>query len=500
MYFEKCRKIFGKSIILDNDLELKEYKGIIFDGWAFYKKNQQIISDSAFYGNSNYDLINSKETTKINYKNVRHYSGKYVWLGQIHDHFGHFIISSLSRIWALNVLPKEVLIAYVGPDKENIFNKPYMKYIFEVLGVNKDRFVNINNMGFFENIYIPERSLNENHSIHQIYADSLKFSNEILYSENDDYIYISKHNLKKGVMSIDNEEEVCNILSKNGIKIITPETISFKEQISVWENNRNFVGFSSSAFHMSNFFSGKNIISINRNNIASSNHLLSEKVCNNKSLNIFTGELIDMGKNENFSCRLRINNTGTFSENLLRVIEKFNNKNLSPQILPRLDRSVSYEIFRDEPLGGNISKKGIAAQSSIYKLDEGYSVDAQGALSGKLSGNYQCHTDLENNPWWQVDFGTECDIHEVRIYNRMGKKVYKRADSFSILASNDGENFSLVHENKESTNDFRWLGGKLYRWTPETYLSAKFIRIQLMKKEFLHFDQVEIFGEKTEIL
>lgn len=158
-------------------------------------------------------------------------------------------------------------------------------------------------------------------------------------------------------------------------------------------------------------------------------------------------------------------------------------------------------MFKSKYLGESISRLGTPTQISIYDRDEGKIVTPEGIINGELTGSYQCHTKLENNPWWQIEQKDLYLFTELRIYNRLDSDIVKnRSNLFSILVSNNGIDFTEVHQKKDKDISFGGLSGEPYRWLPNDNITGHFIRIQIIGKTFLHFDQIEVFGEKVQLL
>ncbi len=126
--------------------------------------------------------------------------------------------------------------------------------------------------------------------------------------------------------------------------------------------------------------------------------------------------------------------------------------------------------------------------------------DASGAVDGVKNGRYGFHTNLEPNPWWQVDLGSRRPIGKVVIYNRLDYAPgLHNADHLVILASDDGKVWTPCYDNK----------GKAFGGIKDQKplvvdfaahgkhpLMARFLRIQLPSPTpiFMHFDEVEVYA------
>lgn len=101
------------------------------------------------------------------------------------------------------------------------------------------------------------------------------------------------------------------------------------------------------------------------------------------------------------------------------------------------------------------------------------------------------HTDNEENPWWQVDLGEAYQLREIRIYNRLDC-CSERSRTLQVLLSDDAENWRVVYSHDGSVfggADGNYLDIKLDNEM------ARFVQVQLREKNYLHLDEVEVYGE-----
>lgn len=136
--------------------------------------------------------------------------------------------------------------------------------------------------------------------------------------------------------------------------------------------------------------------------------------------------------------------------------------------------------------------------------------DAGGAVDGHKNGRYGFHTNLEPNPWWQVDLGVRQPLHRIVIYNRLDYPPgLHNADRLVILLSDDGKTWQRVYQHpgtpfggirdgKPLVVDLA-VGGSGSASVPDKPAAlpeARFVRIQIPSAApvFLHFDEVEVYG------
>ncbi|MBI4606004.1 MAG: discoidin domain-containing protein, partial [Planctomycetes bacterium] len=128
--------------------------------------------------------------------------------------------------------------------------------------------------------------------------------------------------------------------------------------------------------------------------------------------------------------------------------------------------------------------------------------DAAGAADGVKDGRYAFHTGLEPRPWWEVDLGEPREIARIVVYNRLDYAPgLHNADSLAVLTSEDGERWTLRHDNGGRHFGGVSGGGPLAvelgtgdeRPAPAT---ARFVRLELRSAApvFFHLDEVEVYG------
>jgi hypothetical protein len=98
----------------------------------------------------------------------------------------------------------------------------------------------------------------------------------------------------------------------------------------------------------------------------------------------------------------------------------------TPQILSLAE----VQVWSD---GENVALKGKANQSSTQNSGE-----AARAIDGNTEGDFAdgstTLTKAEDNPWWEVDFGTNQPLEELAIWNRTDRGLGTRLTDFKVLA------------------------------------------------------------------
>jgi len=135
-----------------------------------------------------------------------------------------------------------------------------------------------------------------------------------------------------------------------------------------------------------------------------------------------------------------------------------------------------------------------ATQSSVseWSRHKAPEADARGANNGEITGGAGFHTAFEDSPWWQVDLGAEFAVERVVVYNRMDHRA--RCTRFSVSGSADGDAWTL-HGAKLDDALFGGLDGNPYVFRFSPAFTARFIRLTMIGEDFLHLDEIEIYGE-----
>lgn len=156
------------------------------------------------------------------------------------------------------------------------------------------------------------------------------------------------------------------------------------------------------------------------------------------------------------------------------------------------------DVYQDNPVRWpNVALGKPTRQSSFEPRGDRTKSDRflSTATSGVLTGRYQFHTDLEHQPWWEVDLGSVSRIEEIKLHNRSDNSQ-DRAGRFVISASLDGKTWQELHRQDDRIVFGNGLEGLSLSLAIRGRVDARQLRITLLDKTFLHLDQVEIFGSE----
>ena len=502
--FQRCSAVFGEAHLLPARPRLAEYHDVLLWRAVLYDDRRQLLTDSAFFrGVPHMHVVHAvPDTDRVPARaDERLPTGRYFWIGPFHLHFGHFTVSTLSRLWAVAELDRRnftFLYVGAGPPDE-LFKLDFVRDTFAALGITPTQLRRVEGPLMIPSIMVAEPSLVENYGASPAYVAMLQRIRDALHPglagnpAEDRPVYVSKERVAHGVRGIANEDEVTTVLTREGVEVAYPETLPFREQVAFWCRYGAYAGFAGSAFHMAGFGGGKDLCTVSHDHLASCNQALIDQLAGNRHLYLHAGpELVSLGRSGRFTEVMSIVNPGRFARDMLGVLNRIGT--IPGQAMAPEPRSIYPEAVVYEPFGTELARFGRASQSSDYEIDEGRPRTADGALSGVLTGAYQCSTRCEDQPWWQVELPVLSRIHEVRIFNRCDQPVVQmRLVGFRLSVSRDGLAWSVVH-----VHDGAPPGPKPYRWQAHATTDTRFVRISLPGRDWLHLDQVEVFGEELQ--
>ena len=130
-----------------------------------------------------------------------------------------------------------------------------------------------------------------------------------------------------------------------------------------------------------------------------------------------------------------------------------------------------------------------ASATGLLRRDE----DAAGGCDGAKDGGIGFHTQHESRPWWRVDLGATHSLARVLLWNRTNHPVTPaRGRHIVLLLSEDGEHWREAYRHDGSVFFGHPDGNPLT--VDLRGATARFVKVQLADTQYLHLDEVEVFG------
>lgn len=514
MVLSVCDSIYGGSTIIKGSPRYDTFEDVLYVPESYkshkpgcYDRGRKLITASgSFSGIPDINLLFGEYFTTLEPTDYSYVSapGEYIFLGPINLHYGHFLLSILSRLWWLvgKTVHADLKLLYCNSrTPQEIFAVPFIRDIFNVLGLKESNLLKFDTPMRLEKVIIPAPSFEENNIAYEAFA---KFCNWIGDKVENHYparqsstpAYFAKTKIEKGVSRLFNEDILCERLEKYGIDIIIPEELSLFQQIMIFRERPLVMGTTGSALHTGIFTPRNRLIGLSYGEEMWSNQILLDGINNNDSLYVYPkDDILRIGKYERFQNNFVLADPIRTADELVRKTESFLSQQDLPS-LPSIDPAIlNMDTGISDSLPGTIISNGKpTTQSSIcpWSRESSIALDSAGAVSGVLTGSYQFHTDIEEGAWWQVDLEKVFDVTGVRLFNRFDG-LEDRSAHLKLMGSQDGQNWTVLNIRDEDT-PFGGVIGHPYEWRPTSPVRLRFFRIQLLGRNYLHLDQVQIFG------
>ena len=206
--------------------------------------------------------INDPSLSAVNLQDADFLRGKYVYLGILRRHFGHFLLESLSHIWYL--LKSDPKIKVIFHRQETIEKlPPVANYIFDLIGLTKDRITTFSKTSILEQLIFPESEFELRWKARRSYADTFhelvdRSSHRFPIRSTPRNVYLTRRHLKVERLEniqkiVANERDVEALFAERGFTIIAPEKLPLSEQIAIAAGADQIAGLKGSALHLSLF-------------------------------------------------------------------------------------------------------------------------------------------------------------------------------------------------------------------------------------------------------
>lgn len=185
-----------------------------------------------------------------------HLAGTYLFGGWYREHFGHFLVESLGRLWAYPDRAAEIQgIVYIDMDgahfdKGSGAERPlpfFVPQLLEVLGIDKPVLV-LGEATAFETLLIPRQIDAPRTEARDIglasfmdFCASARRHPKVLAAPISRRIYVSRSALRDDRAKIVLETAIEEGLAAEGYDIIHPETLSIPEQIALYAGAEKMV-------------------------------------------------------------------------------------------------------------------------------------------------------------------------------------------------------------------------------------------------------------------
>jgi capsular polysaccharide biosynthesis protein len=172
-------------------------------------------------------------------------AGSFIFGGIVHAHYGHFLVETLARAWAL--LPSDLPIIWLDAKGKHGF-RPFQKQVLDILGIDPARHVFMEVPTRFERLLVPEAGAVLWQSFHPQHARAMgvvPFAKPVPGK----CVWLSRSKISEAKSRMVNEAELEALLIADGWTIMHPEDHDIRGQLAIMRDAETLAGFDGSAFH-----------------------------------------------------------------------------------------------------------------------------------------------------------------------------------------------------------------------------------------------------------
>ncbi len=326
----RCDATIGNAEYVERAPGAAWYDAVFVPGvWSLYDHGRRMITDSGYFRGPVPECVGGRMTlgdawpTNI----ATAPEDDYYYLGPVHAHYGHFLLSTFSRLWALGHFGgrKMKLLTYALPDLDR---HPYVDVLLRSVGYSVQDCVTFTQPTLVRGVLVAGPSLEETNYVHQEYSQLCQRAAASLLQgtiqfRSDTPVYLAKYGLKGGVAQLDNEAVVANALSRRGVDVVFPERLSLPEQIRLFSDRECVAGLLGSAFHTASFVRERRLMMLAYDRRIYTNQMLVDRAGRHSALYVYPRHGLDERKTENFHAVYSLRNPDAVAENFLKLFDRF---------------------------------------------------------------------------------------------------------------------------------------------------------------------------------
>ncbi len=163
---------------------------------------------------------------------VRHQ--RVMYLGRLWNHWGHFLMDLVSRLWYAIEREPNILIAYDG---QGSINGAYADF-FCLAGLRPEQFVQVTTPTRFDEVVVPECTHVPGRYVYPAFARIFDHVAQAALQRaphatpyEGRRVYLTRTGIRKKLPTELGEKSIENLCSSNGFAVVSPEKLALEEQI-----------------------------------------------------------------------------------------------------------------------------------------------------------------------------------------------------------------------------------------------------------------------------
>ncbi len=268
MALSACSTLYGEAAIEAGDPDVIDALKCVYlpfsthtffdrdPTWGLYHLDGTIVEAAAYRRGGALQLVGQSQKCEFDHGRMKVNDEPHIYFGPAIPHYGHFLLTSLARAWFALMRPRTKLLWHSSHSaREHFVGSPYMGKITDALDIASDRITVPTEPTVFTSVTVPGPAFVEEKLAYQAFLPPMHRAGDGLLKsakleKNDRPVYLSKSRLPPGsVAKITNEDQIDRLLLENGVDVVHPETLSIEEQVRLFSERTNMLGFIGSAFH-----------------------------------------------------------------------------------------------------------------------------------------------------------------------------------------------------------------------------------------------------------
>jgi Glycosyltransferase 61 len=174
--------------------------------------------------------------------------GRFIYGGLLMDHFGHFLLEAMARLWFIRAHPElPVLWHDIALPVPHSPWKDWRREVWQLLGLDRHVHNMIRQPRRFSHVAVPHPGLTQALGLHPEQASALAVVPAV--PPTSERVWLSRTALPAQFGRLLGEDVLERRLADRGWIIVRPETMRVADQANVFARANVVAGFASSAFH-----------------------------------------------------------------------------------------------------------------------------------------------------------------------------------------------------------------------------------------------------------
>jgi capsular polysaccharide biosynthesis protein len=257
-----CQGFWGGSSFLTTPLRTRVIENAIYTpfnphvfldrdpDWGIYDANGDLVPEAAYVRGETQKLVGQCrhiDPATLDLQDAP--SATMIYAGPIIPHFGHFLLTSLARLWALDGSAPALFHSHPSLFEHGA---PFIRDILAAANLTPRNACSLARPTRIKRLVVPEASVIEQFQVSPAYAASggrvgAAFTETGRFGAGR--YYLSKSRLTFGVAGLQEEAAVERAFVRRGFEVVYPEVLSIADQVSLFRNAVVIAGTASSAFH-----------------------------------------------------------------------------------------------------------------------------------------------------------------------------------------------------------------------------------------------------------